>query len=110
MHCCFTSTDIKTTDAATDILSASGQQQENDPPGSTTILGLFAGQLHSSSLLHFFTTRRALIIIKVCSGDDYCQYGLSGFMFDIDNSLAITRISPLWAGLIGSVRLLPRCY
>lgn len=30
-----------------------GQQQENDPPGSTTILGLLPGQLHSSSLLHF---------------------------------------------------------
>lgn len=26
-----------------------GQQQENDPPGSTTILGLLPGQLHSSS-------------------------------------------------------------
>ncbi len=46
---------LKQIDATTDILSASRQQHENDPPGSTTTLGLFLpGQLHSSSLLHFF--------------------------------------------------------
>ncbi len=62
MHWLFTSTDIKTTDATTDILSASRQQHENDPPGSTTTLGLFAWALHSSSLLHFLTTQRAFIM------------------------------------------------
>lgn len=39
-----------------------GQQHENDPPGSTTTLGLLHGQLHSSSLLHFLTTQRAFIM------------------------------------------------
>lgn len=39
-----------------------GQQHENDPPGSTTTLGLLPGQLHSSSLLHFLTTQRAFIM------------------------------------------------
>ncbi len=110
MHGCSTSTDIKTTDAATDVLSAPGQQHENAPPGSTNTLGFIAGLRRLSYFPGSFATRLVLFCVKICSGDDYCQYGLSGFMLYIDNSFAITRISPLWAGLIVSVRLLPHCY
>ncbi len=62
MHWLFYKTDIKTTDATTDILSASRTTAENDPPGSTTTLGLFAWAVASSSLLHFLTTQRAFIM------------------------------------------------
>ncbi len=62
MHWLFYKHSIKTTDAATDILSASRTTAGDDPPGSTTILGLFAWAVAFISLLHFFTTRRALIM------------------------------------------------
>ncbi len=40
-----------------------GQQHENDPPGSTTTLGLFApGSCIHRLLLHFLTTQRAFIM------------------------------------------------
>ncbi|EFF0437805.1 TPM domain-containing protein, partial [Escherichia coli] len=56
-----------------------GQQHENDPPGSTTTLGLFAWAV-------------AMAVANM---------GYQALCLYIDNSFAITRISPLWAGLIG---------
>lgn len=78
-----------------------GQQQENDPPGSTTILGLLHGQLHSSSLLHFYYTTRLNYALKFAVAMTIANMGYQALCLYIDNSLAITRISPLWAGLIG---------
>lgn len=79
-----------------------GQQQENDPPGSTTILGLFAWAVAFIVLTTFFNyTTRLNYALKFAVAMTVANMGYQALCLYIDNSLAITRISPLWAGLIG---------
>ena len=79
-----------------------GQQQENDPPGSTTILGLFAWAVAFIVLTTFFNyTTRLNYALKFAVAMTIANMGYQALCLYIDNSLAITRISPLWAGLIG---------
>ncbi len=59
-----------------------GQQHENAPPRQHQHirfyrLGCDVYLIFQDLLLHdsFY------LCVKICSGDDYCQYGLSGFMF-----------------------------
>ncbi|HGC2698827.1 TPA: TPM domain-containing protein, partial [Escherichia coli] len=79
-----------------------GQQQENDPPGSTTILGLFAWAVAFIVFTAFFYyTTRLNYALKFAVAMTIANMGYQALCLYIDNSLAITRISPLWAGLIG---------
>ena len=79
-----------------------GQQQENDPPGSTTILGLFAWAVAFIVFAAFFNyTTRLNYALKFAVAMTIANMGYQALCLYIDNSLAITRISPLWAGLIG---------
>lgn len=79
-----------------------GQQQENDPPGSTTILGLFAWAVAFIVLTTFFNyTTRLNYALKFAVAMTVANMGYQALCLYIDNSFAITRISPLWAGLIG---------
>ncbi len=71
-------------------------------PAVPTTLGFMPGQLRSSSLLHFLTTQRAFIYaLKFAVAMTVANMGYQALCLYIDNSFAITRISPLWAGLIG---------
>ena len=84
-----------------------GQQQENDPPGSTTILGLFAWAVAFIVLTTFFNyTTRLNYALKFAVAMTIANMGYQALCLYIDNSLAITRISPLWAGLIGVCRFI----
>ncbi|HIA7188942.1 TPA: TPM domain-containing protein, partial [Escherichia coli] len=77
-----------------------GQQQENDPPGSTTILGLFAWAVAFIVFTAFFYyTTRLNYALKFAVAMTIANMGYQALCLYIDNSLAITRISPLWAGL-----------
>ncbi len=58
-----------------------GQQHENAPPGSTNTLGFIAGLRRLSYFPDLLLHDSFYLCVKICSGDDYCQYGLSGFMF-----------------------------
>ena len=79
-----------------------GQQQENDPPGSTTILGLFAWAVAFIFFTAFFYyTTRLNYALKFAVAMTIANMGYQALCLYIDNSFAITRISPLWAGLIG---------
>ncbi|WP_279952582.1 TPM domain-containing protein [Escherichia coli] len=79
-----------------------GQQQENDPPSSTTILGLFAWAVAFIVFTAFFYyTTRLNYALKFAVAMTIANMGYQALCLYIDNSLAITRISPLWAGLIG---------
>ena len=79
-----------------------GQQQENDPPGSTTILGLFAWAVAFIVFTAFFNyTTRLNYALKFAVGMTIANMGYQALCLYIDNRFAITRISPLWAGLIG---------
>ena len=79
-----------------------GQQQENDPPGSTTILGLFAWAVAFIVFTAFFYyTTRLNYALKFAVAMTIANMGYQALCLYIDNSFAITRISPLWAGLIG---------
>lgn len=78
-----------------------GQQQENDPPGSTTILGLLPGScIHRLDYIFNYTTRLNYAL-KFAVAMTVANMGYQALCLYIDNSFAITRISPLWAGLIG---------
>ena len=79
-----------------------GQQQENDPPGSTTTLGLFAWAVAFIVFTAFFNyTTRLNYALKFAVAMTVANMGYQALCLYIDNSFAITRISPLWAGLIG---------
>ncbi len=79
-----------------------GQQQENDPPGSTTTLGLFAWAVAFIVFTAFFNyTTRLNYALKFAVAMTIANMGYQALCLYIDNSFAITRISPLWAGLIG---------
>ncbi|WP_447933449.1 TPM domain-containing protein, partial [Shigella sonnei] len=79
-----------------------GQQHENDPPGSTNTLGFIAWAatfvLFSSV---FYYTTRFIYALKFAVAMTIANMGYQALCLYIDNSFAITRISPLWAGLIG---------
>ncbi len=96
-----------------------GQQHENDPPGSTTTLGLFAWAVAFIVFAAFFnyTTRlyyalnyttRLYYALKFAVAMAVANMGYQALCLYIDNSFAITRISPLWAGLIGVCTFMPR--
>ena len=79
-----------------------GQQHENDPPGSTTTLGLFAWAVAFIVFAAFFNyTTRLYYALKFAVAMAVANMGYQALCLYIDNSFAITRISPLWAGLIG---------
>ena len=74
----------------------------NDPPGSTTILGLFAWAVAFIVFAAFFNyTTRLYYALKFSVAMAVANMGYQALCLYIDNSFAITRISPLWAGLIG---------
>ena len=79
-----------------------GKQHENDPPGSTNTLGFIAWAatfvLFSSV---FYYTTRFIYALKFAVAMTIANMGYQALCLYIDNSFAITRISPLWAGLIG---------
>ena len=81
-----------------------GQQHENAPPGSTNDIRPFIAWAVDvyRTFLHFLTTRRAFIYaLKFAVAMTIANMGYQALCLYIDNSFAITRISPLWAGLIG---------
>lgn len=79
-----------------------GQQHENDPPGSTTTLGLFAWAVAFIVFAAFFNyTTRLYYALKFAVAMAVANMGYQALCLYIDNSFALTRISPLWAGLIG---------
>ncbi|EFO1981690.1 TPM domain-containing protein, partial [Escherichia coli] len=79
-----------------------GQQHENAPPGSTNTLGFiaWAATFILFSRIFYYTTR-FIYALKFAVAMTIANMGYQALCLYIDNSFAITRISPLWAGLIG---------
>ena len=78
------------------------QLHENAPPGSTTTLGLFAWAVAFIVFTAFFNyTTRLNYALKFAVAMTIANMGYQALCLYIDDSFAITRISPLWAGLIG---------
>ncbi|MCR1066261.1 TPM domain-containing protein [Escherichia coli] len=79
-----------------------GQQHENAPPGSTNTLGFiaWAATFILFSWIFCYTTR-FIYALKFAVAMTIANMGYQALCLYIDNSFAITRISPLWAGLIG---------
>lgn len=80
----------------------SGQSHENDPPGSTTTLGFFtwAATFIIFAVIFNYTTR-FYYALKFAVAMTIANMGYQSLCLYIDNSFAITRISLLWAGLVG---------
>ncbi|EPA5202449.1 TPA: TPM domain-containing protein [Escherichia coli] len=79
-----------------------GQQHENAPPGSTNTLDFiaWAATFILFSRIFYYTTR-FIYALKFAVAMTIANMGYQALCLYIDNSFAITRISPLWAGLIG---------
>ncbi|MBS2140522.1 hypothetical protein KCA24_26540 [Escherichia coli] len=79
-----------------------GQRHENAPPGSTNTLGFiaWAATFILFSWIFCYTTR-FIYALKFAVAMTIANMGYQALCLYIDNSFAITRISPLWAGLIG---------
>ncbi|MGG7384837.1 TPM domain-containing protein, partial [Escherichia coli] len=75
---------------------------ENAPPGSTNTLGFiaWAATFILFSRIFYYTTR-FIYALKFAVAMTIANMGYQALCLYIDNSFAITRISPLWAGLIG---------
>ncbi|HBC1011866.1 TPA: TPM domain-containing protein [Escherichia coli] len=79
-----------------------GQQHENAPPGSTTTSGIIAWAVTFVLFSRgFHYTTRFIYALKFAVAMTVANVGYQALCLYIDNSFAITRISPLWAGLIG---------
>lgn len=78
------------------------QSNENDPPGSTATLDLFAWAVAFIIFAAIFNyTTRFYYASKFAVAMTVANIGYQSLCLYIDNTFAITRISPLWAGLIG---------
>lgn len=78
------------------------QKHENDPPGSTSTLGLFAWAVAFIIFAAIFNyTSRFYYALKFAVAMTVANMGYQALCLYIDNSFAIVKISPLWAGLIG---------
>lgn len=70
-------------------------------PGSTNTLGFIARAATFILFSGSFTTTRFIYALKFAVAMTIANMGYQALCLYIDNSFAITRISPLWAGLIG---------